>query len=142
MTAAVVFPNVGSTFKTASPLMLKLKNLYDMPLEEDGQRILIERLWPREADLYTMKIRRWLKDLAPSYALLEWSREHPNLGLKFRENYLKELEAADKKVQLCDLADEALKGVVTLLYAEEEVEKTPAKVIYDWLTQKMGIERG
>src|SRR5574341_814986 len=104
--------------------MIKLKRIYDVPSEEDGKRILIERLWPLEADVYLMKIHCWLKDLAPSYSLLEWLREHSKEWPQFREKYLKELEDPCKKKLIKDLTVQGTQGDLTLLYANEKPERT------------------
>ena len=49
--------------------MIKLKRAYDPPDKNDGQRVLVERLWPRGVSKEKAKIQTWLKELAPSTEL-------------------------------------------------------------------------
>jgi uncharacterized protein YeaO (DUF488 family) len=46
--------------------MLKLKRVYEEPSEEDGLRILVERLWPRGLGKKRAAVDVWMKDVAPS----------------------------------------------------------------------------
>lgn len=111
--------------------MIKLKNVYDFPSLDDGRRILIERLWPVDVDVYGNKIDFWLKDLAPSYASYEWLREHGKEFSRFKEKYLKELLGSDKKRLLRTLFLGAKQESLTFLYRNDDVERSPAKMIYE-----------
>jgi len=114
--------------------MLKLKNAYVKYTLEDGQRILIETLWPLELDIYYCKIHQWLKDLAPSYRIHNWLRSHPKDWVQFKQYYLQELQDTKKKETLASLAHLSQKETVTLLYAGKNAEETPAKVIFDLIS--------
>jgi len=46
--------------------MIKLKRAYEPPAKSDGQRILVERLWPRGITKEKAKIDLWMKEIAPS----------------------------------------------------------------------------
>ncbi len=49
--------------------MIKLKRAYAKPAKDDGERILVERLWPRGLTKLHARIDLWLKDVAPSTEL-------------------------------------------------------------------------
>ncbi len=49
--------------------MLKLKRAYELASREDGQRFLVERLWPRGVKKASLHLDAWLKDVAPSTEL-------------------------------------------------------------------------
>jgi uncharacterized protein YeaO (DUF488 family) len=49
--------------------IIKLKRAYEKPATDDGERILVERLWPRGLTKLQAKIDLWLKDVAPSTEL-------------------------------------------------------------------------
>src|SRR3546814_9014043 len=51
---------------------IKLKRAYEPAEEEDGQRILVDRLWPRGLSKADSKIDEWIKDIAPSTTLRKW----------------------------------------------------------------------
>jgi uncharacterized protein YeaO (DUF488 family) len=49
--------------------MVKLKRVYDEPSQDDGTRILVDRLWPRGLTKEKAHIDLWLKEVAPSNEL-------------------------------------------------------------------------
>ena len=53
-------------------MALRVKRVYEEPEEVDGERILIDRLWPRGLSKKKAEITAWRKDLAPSHELRKW----------------------------------------------------------------------
>ncbi len=53
--------------------MIKLKRAYETASPEDGLRTLVERLWPRGVSRQEAQIDLWLKALAPSTELRQWT---------------------------------------------------------------------
>ena len=51
---------------------IKLKRVYSPYDENDGFRVLVDRLWPRGIKKENLKMDLWEKDIAPSNALREW----------------------------------------------------------------------
>ena len=47
----------------------QLKRVYDIPADEDGMRVLVDRLWPRGLTKDKARIDLWLKDIAPGDTL-------------------------------------------------------------------------
>jgi uncharacterized protein YeaO (DUF488 family) len=43
---------------------IRLKRVYEPPFENDGTRILVERLWPRGVSKEKAAIDLWLKEIA------------------------------------------------------------------------------
>ena len=43
-----------------------IKRIYEVPCSEDGYRVLVDRLWPRDVKKEDVQIDEWLKDVAPS----------------------------------------------------------------------------
>ncbi len=52
---------------------LRVKRIYDEPSEDDGFRILVDRLWPRGVSREAAAIDLWAKELTPSNELRKWS---------------------------------------------------------------------
>ncbi len=52
--------------------MIKIKRVYEVPSNENGFRILIDRLWPRGLSKEKAKVNLWLKEIAPSEGLRKW----------------------------------------------------------------------
>lgn len=97
-----------------------VKRAYEKPASSDGQRVLVDRLWPRGLRKEDARIHHWLKDLAPSDELRKWFHESGN-WLVFRKRYLLELSAPEAAVDL-----EALYNLlrehdrITLIYASHD----------------------
>jgi len=45
---------------------VKIKRIYAAPEQEDGVRVLVDRLWPRGLKKRDAQIDLWLKSAAPS----------------------------------------------------------------------------
>ena len=108
--------------------MIKIKRVYEKPSEDDGYRILIDRLWARGLTKEKAKIDLWLKDIAPSNELRKWFNHDPEKWDFFKEKYKQELK--DKK----DLAEqirrlEKEKGTITLLYSTKDEKHNNAVVL-------------
>ena len=52
-------------------MMIHCKRAYDAATTEDGQRFLVDRLWPRGISHERLQAQ-WLKDAAPSTELRQW----------------------------------------------------------------------
>jgi uncharacterized protein YeaO (DUF488 family) len=57
--------------------MLQRKRVYDPPSAEDGYRVLVDRLWPRDLKREAARIDAWLKNVAPSDELRRWFGHDP-----------------------------------------------------------------
>ncbi len=57
--------------------MIQVKRIYGPCSEDDGERYLVERLWPRGVSHEVAGLMGWLKELAPSPALRQWFGHDP-----------------------------------------------------------------
>src|SRR5262249_37670867 len=57
---------------------IRLKRAYEPPSEEDGARVLVDRLWPRGLTKEELHATAWLRDLAPSNQLRKWFHANPD----------------------------------------------------------------
>lgn len=71
---------------------IRLKRAYDEVSEDDGTRILVDRLWPRGVSKKDAKLDDWLKEIAPSNELRKWYGHDPEQFDEFVHRYHKELE--------------------------------------------------
>jgi uncharacterized protein YeaO (DUF488 family) len=111
-----------------------VKRVYAEPARGDGNRVLVDRLWPRGLSKERAAVHAWLRDLAPSNELRRWFHSRPYAWLTFRKRYLKELvnPAADVAIQeLYRLADQ--KKTLTLLFASKDEDHNNAVVLRDLL---------
>lgn len=110
---------------------IRVKRIYDPPDQNDGARVLVDRLWPRGVRKDTARLRLWLKDIAPSTDLRRWFGHEPARFSEFSRRYREELGAnTDAVSQMNDLIKA---GPVTLLYAAHDTEHNEARVLADYL---------
>jgi len=105
--------------------MIKIKRIYESAAEEDGFRILVDRLWPRGIKKEKAKIDLWLKEVAPSDELRKWFSHEPEKWEEFKKRYAKELAANQPLLKEIRQLEEE-KGTVTLLYSARDVEHNNA----------------
>ena len=111
--------------------MIKLKRAYEKPAKDDGERILVERLWPRGLTKLQARIDLWLKDVAPSTELRRWFGHDPDKWDEFRRRYQKELKENNDLIKL--LKRKAKAGTITLIYAARDEEHNGALVLKRFL---------
>jgi uncharacterized protein YeaO (DUF488 family) len=111
--------------------MIKLKRVYEEPAKADGERILVERLWPRGLSKERAKVSLWLKEIAPSPELRKWFGHDPDRWNEFRSRYTKELKGKKDLTEL--LKRKAREGVITLVYAARDEEHNSALILKQFL---------
>ena len=111
--------------------MIKLKRAYEKPSRDDGERILVERLWPRGLTKSQAKVDLWLKDVAPSTELRKWFGHDPDKWDEFSRRYQKELSGKEDLIKL--LKRKAKAGAITLIYAARDEEHNGALVLKRFL---------
>src|SRR5437867_7600956 len=88
------FSSENQRRSTGKDLMaIKLKRAYEPAHQDDGTRILVDRLWPRGLTKEQAGIDLWLRDVAPSSELRKWSHADPARYDEFRARYARELDA-------------------------------------------------
>ncbi len=112
--------------------MIKIKRAYQEPEEEDGFRILVDRLWPRGISKEKLKLDLWLKDVAPSNELRKWFAHDPDKWAEFKEKYREELK--NKKTFILKIKDlEKKNDTITLVYGAKDEEHNNAVVLKEKL---------
>ncbi|WP_156025529.1 DUF488 domain-containing protein [Thermogemmatispora carboxidivorans] len=114
--------------------LVRLKRVYEEPLESDGTRVLVERLWPRGLSRERARIDLWLKDVAPSDELRRWFAHDPQKFPEFRRRYEQELRDQETaRAALNRLLELAQRGPLTLVYSARDSEHNNAVVLRDLL---------
>ena len=114
---------------------IHLKRAYDKPARNDGQRILVDRLWPRGVSKNEARIDLWLKDIAPSSELRKWFNHDPEKWREFKTRYFRELPTHVDVLQ--ELASKARAGSVTLVFAAKNEEFNNAVAIKEYLDKHL-----
>jgi uncharacterized protein YeaO (DUF488 family) len=113
---------------------LHIKRVYAEPSQDDGKRILVDRLWPRGLTKEKAKVDLWLKEVAPSNDLRKWFSHDPKKWPEFKRKYLEELKT--QSGPLAQLRQEASHGTVTLLYGARDEQHNEAVVLLNLLQRK------
>ncbi|MDQ8705869.1 DUF488 family protein [Streptomyces sp. LHD-70] len=113
---------------------VRLRRVYETPEDEDGTRVLVDRLWPRGLSKADARIDVWPKDLTPSTELRRWFHG-PGQGEfeEFRSRYEAELDGDAARAALAEVRGLAAKGTVTLLSAVKDLERSHAGVLAERL---------
>lgn len=116
---------------TPSIADIRIKRVYEPPGDDDGARVLVDRLWPRGLRKDSLAMSLWLKDIAPSPALRAWFGHDPARFAQFADRY--RLELAGNGAAVDRLLDLARQGRLTLLYAAHDTVHNQAVVLADYL---------
>ena len=119
--------------------MVFLKRAYDAVSNDDGQRFLVERLWPRGVKKDALAIAGWPKDVAPSTSLRKWFSHDPAKWNEFRRCYFAELDM--HRDALRPLLDAAKHGDITLVYSSHDIDHNNAVALKQYLERKCGLVR-
>jgi uncharacterized protein YeaO (DUF488 family) len=115
--------------------MIQVKRAYEQPSKDDGERFLVERLWPRGVKKENLQVEAWLKDVAPSNELRQWFRHDPAKWDEFRRRYFRELEKHSEAWR--PLLARARRGRVTLVYSAHDTEHNNAIALKEFLERKI-----
>lgn len=119
--------------------MIKIKRIYESPGNDDGYRILVDRLWPRGISKKSAHMDVWMKEIAPSADLRKWFAHDAEKWDEFIKRYTKELK--DNKQMLLDIKKlEKEHKTVTLLYGAKDTEHNQAKVLLQVLEKTKASE--
>jgi uncharacterized protein YeaO (DUF488 family) len=116
-------------------VVINLKRVYAPPSGADGARWLIERLWPRGVEKGSLKIKSWLKEVAPSTELRKWFSHDPAKWDEFRRRYFDELKTNPEAWQ--SILEAARRGTVTLIYSSHDTEHNNAVALQDFLRRHL-----
>jgi uncharacterized protein YeaO (DUF488 family) len=110
---------------------IKIKRVYEQPDKKDGERILVDRLWPRGLTKEKASVDLWLKEIAPSTELRKWFAHDPKKWKSFRGRYETEIRHNDDLIKV--LKDKAREGTVTLIYGARDQKHNEALVLKQFL---------
>ncbi len=103
-----------------------MARVYDEVSSGEGQRVLVDRVWPRGVRKDDPRVGIWCKDVAPSKDLREWYQHDPDRFDEFASRYKTELRDS---AALEDLRKLAKRKPVTLVTATRELDISQAAVL-------------
>ena len=123
---------------------IKIKRIYEDPSDDDGYRVLVDRLWPRGVSKEDAKLNNWvkeiapssewMKDIAPSTELRKWFDHKQERFEEFERRYQEELKG--KENELNELRNIADTQTLSLMYSAKNTEINQAVVLKGVLLKK------
>jgi uncharacterized protein YeaO (DUF488 family) len=108
---------------------VKAARVYDDPGPDDGERVLVDRLWPRGFRKNDPRVGRWLPKVAPSTGLRKWYAHQAARFDEFAARYTAELETEEGAAALAELRDIVRAGPVTLVTATRDLDGSHVAVL-------------
>jgi uncharacterized protein YeaO (DUF488 family) len=108
---------------------VQVRRVYDEPEDNDGVRVLVDRIWPRGMTKVRAALDEWCKDVAPSTELRKWYGHDPAKFEEFTRRYGAELEQAERAQALQHLRNLAADRRLTLLTGSKAVDISEAAVL-------------
>jgi uncharacterized protein YeaO (DUF488 family) len=117
------------------PNTVRIKRAYEPPGDQDGFRVLVDRIWPRGVSKSSLKIDLWLKEIAPTTQLRKWFNHDETKWHEFQQRYQAELVAVLNELDC--LRKQASHGPVTLVYGAKDQEHNQAVVLQEILKKSI-----
>ncbi|WP_322549874.1 DUF488 domain-containing protein [Flavobacterium psychraquaticum] len=112
-----------------------IKRVYEEASENDGYRILVDRLWPRGISREKVNIDEWDKNIAPSTEHRKWfdhkEERFQEFTIRYKEELLKQEEELNRVRKI------AATEKVTLLYGAKNQEINHAVILSTILNQTL-----
>ncbi len=118
--------------------MIQCKRAYSPADANDGYRVLVDRLWPRNCRKDQLPLDEWLREVAPSTQLRRAFKQAEMDFDTFRARYRQELTARPE--YWWKLLEKARTGTLTLIYSAKDERQNNARVLAEWLEDE--LDRG
>ncbi|MEE8523456.1 MAG: DUF488 family protein [Thermoanaerobaculia bacterium] len=112
-------------------MAIHIRRVYDPPTDEDGRRILVDRLWPRGLSKKRARIDYWARDVSPSTELRRWYGHDPDKWPEFKARYAAELDTNAEGLK--KLREAVGPGDVILVYSSKERRLNNAYALREYL---------
>lgn len=117
---------------------VNVKRIYAESSEDDGYRILVDRLWPRGISKEKINIDKWAKEITPSTELRKLFNHSEDTMEEFKIRYNFELDNNEHAVEFINLLKDKLQeGNITLLYAAKNEVHNHALALKEWIEEKL-----
>jgi uncharacterized protein YeaO (DUF488 family) len=114
---------------------IRIKRIYEDPADDDGCRVLVDRLWPRGVSKEAARLDLWFKEIAPSTELRKEFRHKEDNFEAFTHAYRAELDESEAVDRALELVREH--GTVTLLFGAKETRMNQAVVLREYLAERL-----
>jgi uncharacterized protein YeaO (DUF488 family) len=112
---------------------IRVKRIYAQASDDDGYRVLVDRLWPRGISKASAKLDHWARDLSPSNELRQWYGHDPAKWDGFRRRYRAEIKEMHEQMEA--LRERGREARVTLLFGSTELHFNNAHALREILLE-------
>lgn len=117
-------------------MSIKLKRIYEDAAKSDGNRILVDRLWPRGVSKEDAKLEHWFKEIGPTDTLRKKFHDDEITFGEFKNQYLEQLEAEKRQEALDEIKKlQKSEKQITLVFAAKNEEENQAVVLKELLSK-------
>jgi uncharacterized protein YeaO (DUF488 family) len=113
---------------------INVARVYDDPGPDEGDRVLVDRLWPRGFRKGDPRVGRWLPQVAPSAELRKWYSHQIERFDEFAARYADELGADERAAALAELRELSRNGTITLVTAARDLDSSHVAVLVKLLS--------
>lgn len=111
-----------------------LQRIYEEENNLGGNRVLVDRVWPRGISKADAGVDYWAKEVAPSTKLRKWFGHDPDKFDKFKQLYKEELAQNEEQQEALEkLKEMATNERLVLLYGAKDKNYNHANVLKDVL---------
>lgn len=118
-----------------------LKRIYEPRDEQDGYRVLVDRLWPRGIKKETARLDEWTKEITPRTEIRKLYHQGKCLLKDFLRLIAKNWEELDGNKAAAEFAgkchDLLASQNLTLIYAAKNEQENHAMVLREWLKRQI-----
>lgn len=108
---------------------IKVARVYDDPDPDDGERVLVDRLWPKGFRKGDPRVGRWIPTVAPSTELRNWYSHEAARFDEFAARYAAELETEEGAAAVAEVREVLRGGPVTLVTAARDLDGSHVAVL-------------
>ncbi len=108
---------------------VQVRRIYEEAKDDDGARVLVDRIWPRGVSKEKAELDEWCKDISPSTELRKWYDHDPEKFDEFARRYRQELKEPGRNDALEHLKGMAKDQRLTLLTATKAADISEAAVL-------------
>jgi uncharacterized protein YeaO (DUF488 family) len=108
---------------------LRVARVYDDPEPDGGERVLVDRLWPRGFSKGDARVGHWMPKVAPSTELRRWYSHETSRFDEFAARYSAELETGEGALALAELRELLRDGPVTLVTSTRDLDGSHVAVL-------------
>lgn len=112
---------------------IRVRRIYEDVQDDDGARVLVDRVWPRGMRKESAALYEWCRDVAPSTDLRKWYSHVRERFPEFRRRYEVELAGSTQSQAVQHLRALTEDDRLTLLTATKEPDISAARVLEEVL---------